>query len=155
MAKKHVSDKQILDQIPAARARARKSLERRPHARDAHYDAATRTLHVRLTNGGGFSLPIAMVSELQNAPKHVIAEVKVGPAGVGLHWEELDVDLSVARLAELVLGRGTLLRAAGASGGSVRSEAKAEAARLNGLKGGRPRAAKLVRGSSKRGGSKR
>ena len=80
-----------------------------------------------------------MIEELRGAPDAVIEQVEVGPAGVGLHWEALDTDLSVARLAELVLGRTALLKAAGATGGAVRSKAKTEAARVNGSKGGRPR----------------
>lgn len=141
MAKKRTTDREILDQLPEARARANKSLKTRPHATAVRYDVRTRTLHVRLTNGGGFSLPVDMVSELRNVSDDVVGEVEIGPAGVGLHWNALDADLSVERLAGLLLGRRTLLKAAGASGGSVRSATKAEAARINGLKGGRPRRA--------------
>jgi hypothetical protein len=68
--------------------------------------------------------------------------VEVGPAGVGLPWDALDVDLSVVGLARLVLGSSALMRAAGSAGGSARSPAKAAAARKNGLRGGRPVAAR-------------
>lgn len=140
MAKHRISDTELLAQAPAAEARARRSLRTMPHAAAARYERTKRILRVELTNGTGFSLPISLVPELSKAPDAALAEVEVGAAGLGLHWERLDVDLSVAGLARLVLGAHTLLRAAGAAGGSSRSGAKAEAARANGRKGGRPRA---------------
>ena len=138
MAKRRVSDAEILAQIPAAVARAKRARKAEPHAALAHYDRATRTLHVALTNGGTFSVPITLIPELRRASDADLAQVEVGPAGVGLHWKRLDADLSVAGVARVVLGAATLLRAAGAAGGAARSTAKSEAARRNGRKGGRP-----------------
>ena len=148
MAKHGVTDAEILAQVPAAEARARRSLRTMPHAAAARYDRQKRILRVDLTNGTSFSLPVSLVPELSKASDAALAEVEVGAAGVGLHWERLDVDLSVAGLARLVLGTHTLLQAAGAAGGRSRSSAKAEAARVNGQKGGRPRAAR-PRGSGR------
>lgn len=139
MAKSRITDEQILAQIPAAEARARRSLRTKPHAETARYERKRRVLHVALTNGSAFSVPVDLVPELSTASDAALAEVRVGPAGIGLHWDDLDADLSVAGLARLVLGTHTLLRAAGSAGGQSRSSAKAEAARENGKKGGRPR----------------
>lgn len=146
MAKHRISDAEILAQLPAAEARARRSLRTMPHAAAARYERQKRVLRVELTNGSSFSLPVSMVPELSKATDAALAEVEVGAAGLGLHWERLDVDLSVAGLARLVLGTRTLLQAAGAAGGLSRSSAKAEAARVNGRKGGRPSAVR-ARGS--------
>ena len=109
-----------------------------PHASSARYDRRRRILHVGLTNGGGFSVPVELITDPRSAADRDIATVAVGAAGVGLHWERLDVDLSVAGLARAVLGAAALMKAAGAAGGTVRSAAKSEAARRNGKKGGRP-----------------
>jgi hypothetical protein len=63
----------------------------------------------------------------------------VSPMGTGLHWPQLDADLSVQALLEGVFGSRAWRRAHAARAGSVKSEAKALAARANGAKGGRPK----------------
>lgn len=110
----------------------------KPHAKAVRYSIATRMVTVTLTNGASFSVPSAMIPGLADARDAALRAVTVGPAGVGLCWAALDVDVSVVALARLVLGSHTLMRAAGAAGGAVRSRAKAVAARENGRKGGRP-----------------
>jgi hypothetical protein len=114
-------------------------LRTEPHANRARFDKGQRTLHVVLTNGAAFEVPVDLVSALAAASDKELAEVEVGPAGAGLRWESLDTDLSVATLASAALGATVLLRAAGSLGGSARTRAKKRAARLNGMKGGRPR----------------
>jgi hypothetical protein len=92
-----------------------------------------------LTNGAAFEVPIDLVPALTAASDIELAEVVVGPAGAGPRWKSLDIDLSVATLASAALGATVLLRAAGSVGGAARTRAKKRAARLNGMKGGRPR----------------
>jgi len=136
-----LTDDQILAQIAEARVRALRAQTREPHAATAGYDRATRRLRVGLTNGAEFSVAVALVPELRDASDVDLSAVEVGPAGVGVHWPALDVDLSVTGLARLVFGVGVVQRAAGAAAGRVRSPEKAEAARKNGARGGRPRKA--------------
>ncbi len=147
MAPRRATDDEILRQIPAARAVARRSRTTAPHAVTAAVDARTSMLQISLTNGGSLGIPLALIPELRGASRAVLKDVRVGPFGIGVHWPALDVDLSVAGLAEVVLGRSTLLRAAGAAGGGVTSKAKADAARRNGQKGGRPRGRTSAGGS--------
>ena len=139
MARSYVTDADILAQIPDAVARANRARRTKPHAKAARYDRATRVLHVQLTNGVTLSIPVSLMPELSRASDAELSRVEVGPAGIGLHWERLDVDLSVSGLARVVLGTRSLMQAAGAAGGRVRSTAKTLAARENGKKGGRPR----------------
>ena len=139
MVRPTLTEAQIRAQIPAARRRAREALKTEPHAKRAWYDPRDRALHISLINGAGIVVPVAMIKAFQNVPDRQLAEVEVDYAGVGLHWEQLDADLSILGLARLALGSQTLLRAAGSAGGASRSVAKAKAARRNGLKGGRPR----------------
>ena len=139
MVRRFLSDSEIDAQIPAARRRAELLLRTRPHAKSVRYVKAQRMLHVALTNGASFALPVAFIPGLDAATDAELADVVASPFGVGLRWERLDTDISVAALARLALGPWVLLRAAGAAGGSVRTRAKARAARLNGRKGGRPR----------------
>lgn len=139
MARQTLTDSQILDQVPTARQRAEHAQRTNPHATQARFDRTHRVVHVILTNGAAFTVPVDLVSALHAASDKELADVQVGAGGVGLRWERLDADLSVAHLATVALGADVLLRAAGAAGGSARTAAKARAARLNGLKGGRPR----------------
>lgn len=139
MSKRRISDAEILAQIPRAEARAARARRTQPHAESARYERKSRMLHIRLTNGSGLSIPVVLLPELARAADPDLADVTVGPAGIGLHWKRLDADLSVAGIARLALGAHTLLRAAGTAGGLVRSAAKADAARRNGKLGGRPR----------------
>ena len=139
MGRPFLTEAEIRAQIPAARRRAREALKTEPHAKRAWYDPRHRALHITLTNGAGIVVPVALMAGFEGFPDRLIAKVEVGVAGVDLHWEELDADLSVVGLARLALGPKVLLRAAGSAGGASRSVAKAKAARRNGLKGGRPR----------------
>jgi len=139
MTRPSPSDRQILAQLPAARLRAQRAQRTMPHAEQVRYDRSSRRLHIQLTNGAALAIPIGLVPSLRAASDRDLREVTVGPAGVGLRWERLDADLTVASLLRSVVGTQTLLRVAGSAGGAARTTAKARAARLNGLKGGRPR----------------
>jgi hypothetical protein len=91
-----------------------------------------------LSNGATLLVPVDLIASLRHASDAELADVRVGPAGLGLQWKRLDEDLSIAGLARVVLGREVLLSASGAAGGAARSAAKSRAARANGRKGGRP-----------------
>ena len=138
MTTQKVSDKAILAQLPAARRRARLAQALEPHAAVVRYHLAGRVLQVTLANRAGMIVPVDLIPALDGASDQDLDEVTIGPAGVGLRWDRLDVDLTVAGLATLAIGIRTLRRAAGAAGGAVRSAAKRKSSRLNGLKGGRP-----------------
>jgi hypothetical protein len=129
----------ILIQIPAARRRARAI----PRAVAARYDGRTRTITVMMASGAALTVPVAALPGLRGASGSQLSAVGLDPAGWGVGWDDLDVHYSVTGLAELVVGRAALVRAAAAAAGSVRSPAKARAARRNGRKGGRPRKASV------------
>jgi len=139
MARHRLSDAQSLQQIPAARARAARERRTDLRAAQARYVRSSRTLRIQLTNGAALLLPVALIPSLARATDGALAKVMVEPFGMLLHWEQLDVDLSVEGIAQLVFGPRVLLPAADSAGGRTRSDAKAKAARDNGKKGGRPR----------------
>ena len=58
---------------------------------------------------------------------------------MGLHWEKLDADLSIASLVVGIFGSHAWMREIARRGGAVSTLAKAAAARANGAKGGRPK----------------
>lgn len=72
------------------------------------------------------------------AQPSAVARIEVTPSGEGLHWEALDVDLSVLCLLLGVFGTKSWMAEIGRRGGRVSSPPKAAAAKRNGLKGGRP-----------------
>lgn len=123
-------------QIDAALARGEAVRRTEPRAAAARYDRTLDRIVVELTNGCTFAFPPRLAQGLENASEDQLAEVAVLGAGYGLHWEALDVDLSVpGLLAGLVGTKAYMAQRAG----QARSPAKTAAARRNGAKGGRPR----------------
>ena len=55
-------------------------------------------MHVSLTDGRVISVPIIWFPLLRNATPAQLASYEIGAGGHGLHWPELDEDLSVASL---------------------------------------------------------
>jgi hypothetical protein len=121
-------------------ARARTELQDRiePRAVRAWYDAERNLVMFELKNGCvfGFPPPENPYWGLNAAKPEQLAEVEPIENGYGLHWEELDADLSIQGLmVELLNMKAWYARWLG----GAKSEAKAAAARENGKKGGRPR----------------
>lgn len=124
------------EQIQAAEARGRISLESEPRAASAKYDRRSDRIVVALTNGCTFTFPPRLAQGLEGATAEQLAEVKVLGLGYGLHWETLDADLSLPGLMAGLFGTRRFMAA---QAGRATSTAKAAAARANGAKGGRPR----------------
>ena len=93
---------------------------------------------VELTNACIFAFPPRLAQGLRGARKADLAAVEVTPAGAGLYWESLDVDLSVPGLVVGAFGTRHWMREMARRGGAATSAAKVQAARENGRKGGRP-----------------
>jgi hypothetical protein len=123
-------------EIDAALERGRIAQQSEPRAASARYDRKSGRVIVELTNGCIFAFPPCMAQGLEAATDSDLATVQILGAGYGLHWEDLDVDLSVPGLLAGLFGtKAYLARRAG----QATSPAKSAAARANGAKGGRPR----------------
>ena len=109
------------------------------YERAASYDEATDRLTIELTNDVVFIVPRKLIQGLADAAPDQVAEVKVMPRGAALHWEDLDVQMSVPALVAGTFGSRAWMSELGRHGGSATSEAKTLAVRENGKKGGRPR----------------
>jgi hypothetical protein len=109
-----------------------------PRAVSARYEDAIKRVVVDLTNGCVFAFPPHLAQGLESATDDQLAEVQILGSGYGLHWESLDVDLSIPGLLAGIFGTRSWMAA---NAGRTTSEAKAAAARPNGAKGGRPRKA--------------
>lgn len=108
-------------------------------ATEAKYVPSLDVLVLQLTNGTRAVLPREQLQGLQEGSRREIGHFKLVGGGSGLYWPELDVDLSVEGLVNGIYGTRQWMSTLGRMGGSVRSKAKSEAARRNGLKGGRPK----------------
>jgi hypothetical protein len=122
--------------IDAALERGKRALETEPRAVTARYDRTLDRVVVDLTNGCTFAFPPRLAQGLEAATDEQLQEIQILGVGYGLHWEALDVDLSIPGLLAGLFGtKAHMARRAG----QATSPAKAAASRTNGAKGGRPR----------------
>jgi hypothetical protein len=123
-------------EIDAAIERGHIAQKIEPRADAVRYDKQNNRIIVDLTNGCTFAFPPRVAQGLETATDEDLAAVDILGAGYGLHWETLDVDLSIPGLLAGLFGtKAYMARRAG----QTKSPAKAAAARENGRKGGRPR----------------
>jgi hypothetical protein len=136
--KRALTDEEIVERIAAARAREEEDRGSGLRAAKAFYDPINELVMIETTRGFRWGIPRARIPALRTASADDLVQLTMSPAGDGLHWETLDVQLSVPGLLVDALGAGTLAKELARRGGLSTSEAKAEAARRNGAKGGRP-----------------
>lgn len=128
-----------LDRFARARARGQARAQGASAVVAARYDAGRDTITLRFRHGGMMTIPRPLISGLARAPAAALGALHVSPAGDGLSWPQLDVDVYIPGLIERAFGTRLFAAATGRRGGQRRSKAKASAARANGAKGGRPR----------------
>lgn len=122
------------NEIDSALAHGRAVQDRGVLAKAVRFDGER--IVVDLANGCTFAFPPSVAQGLETASAEELAAVEMLGAGTGLHWEALDVDLSVPELLAGLFGTASYMAR---RAGRVCSPRKAEAARTNGTKGGRPR----------------
>jgi len=127
-----------------ALTRGRQALAQ-PHAVSARYVAHARVLELTYSNGLSLRFDPKEIPALKHLPHSALAQACVTPGGDGLVFGEAEaaavsIPGLVARLIPVDIARRTVA----AARGSVRSANKAEAARRNGAKGGRPTKADLA-----------
>lgn len=138
---KPLTDAELDAQIEEARLRSAQREKSVPRAISARFDAQTQRLIIELQSGAAVILPCSFISELKDASPEAIAKAEVSPSGEGLHWDELDVHVSVPGLMLELVGMQAINAAVASRAGMASSDMKARAARENGKKGGRPRKA--------------
>src|SRR5215208_1677039 len=139
MVSRRLTDKEVLAQIPAARARAAALDAREPRAAAARYDDERGLVIIELTNGAFFGFPAALGQGLRGATRRELEAIEISPSGEAVRWPMLDMDLRVPALLRGMFGTRAWMRMLAQAGGQATSEAKVRAARENGRKGGRPR----------------
>lgn len=126
------------EQIDRAIARAA-SMPQEPRAISIEYRPNLDLFIVMLSSGERLVLQRELLEGLQSGSRRQIANVEITPQGSGLHWPDLDVDLYVPSLRRHVYGTKQWMSRIGRLGGAARTSVKAEASRINGRAGGRPR----------------
>jgi hypothetical protein len=139
MAVPRISEQEFKRQIAEARKRGQAEMAQELQAKSVRYDRKTGRIIVDLKNGSTFIFPPKLVKGLAGAAPRDIAEVELGPRGAALFWKKLDRHYSLAGLTAGVFGSKAWMAEHLRKAGSVKSIAKAAAARANGAKGGRPR----------------
>ncbi len=132
-------------EIAAARARGARMRAAGLAATSVSYDPHRRRIVLELSNGNLFGVPVSSLPNIAGATDDELETVELLGEDV-IHIESLDADYSVAGLVASAFGSVAAAQTLGRAGGSVTSVAKAEAARANGLKGGRPPRALKVGG---------
>jgi hypothetical protein len=129
-----------LDEIEAeldvVRERMRREHPGEPRVVGAHYDHATARVLVEFSNRCLFGFPIWMIPGTSRATPEELEQVQLEPFGEAVIWEDLNTDTNVLGL---MMEAFHLKAQAAKYLGASTSPAKAEAARENGKKGGRPR----------------
>lgn len=137
MAKSAASRSAAFDQQNEAAIREAREADRiEPRATAVRYDPRKGLILADLRSGFAFGFPPERIAGLAGSSAKELSTVRISPSGDGLHWEDLDVHVSLTGLIAEALN---LREWAPRIMGQTRSEAKARASRLNGLKGGRPR----------------
>jgi hypothetical protein len=139
MAKSRTSKSDILRQIAPARGREVRERKAGRRAVVASYNRRTGLVMMELASGFVFGFPAKAIPALAEASDEQLSAVELSPGGSGLHWNDLDVDLSVSGLLLSSVDRSEKLSELARLAGKSRSRAKTRAARANGAKGGRPR----------------
>ena len=129
------------EELEQANLRAVHRLEAGPVAVSVRYDRRVHRVVIGLSSGIEIGFLPHATQGLEAAKPADLDVIEISPSGLGLHFPKLDADVYVPALLEGVLGsRHWAAAQLGKKGGSVRSAAKAEAARANGRRGGRPKA---------------
>ena len=131
--------KELRSNIARASRAGRRAAKMEPRAARATYRARDNALLIELSNGAAITVPVKLIPGLKRAAPTDVRSVEVLGRGGGLHWESLDLDLSVPALVSTVFAGPEWMAELGRVGGTRSSAAKAAAARRNGRKGGRPR----------------
>lgn len=130
-------------EIDSAMARAQEFEAYGPRVARVLYEAKEDLVSLYFADGLKVSIPRKHLQGLERASLSQLSKIEIVGNGTGLHWPLLDVDHYVLGLLQHRFGTQRWMNEIGRRGGLVKSEAKAKAARRNGLKGGRPRLSAL------------
>jgi hypothetical protein len=119
-----------------ARAEGRAIMKNPAWALGAQYDFVHDSVEISFRSGASISIPRRIIPAFANdRPTGGVTLLD----GETLECEAQDIQIFIPGLIEEIFGPRVFAAAAGRRAGMKKSETKAEAARINGRKGGRPR----------------
>lgn len=137
------SEAEFLERFEQARLAGERLVETEPCARAIVFHPEARRFTLTLMGDTTIGFAAEAIPGLAHAPEAALANVEVIPSRTGLSWRTLDMDLSVSGLVLSLLAGSEWQRAirlaANRLAARTRSEARTQASRENGKKGGRPR----------------
>jgi len=140
MVEKHLTTEEALDaQISKAKAAYIEAESKEPRAASVKFDISFGLVVIELKNGAFFSFPPRLVQGLENASVEDLSDIWIDSSGGSVHWDRLDADFEIAGLVAGIFGTKAWMTELGRKGGQKTASSKAEAARKNGKKGGRPK----------------
>ncbi len=142
-----MSEEELNAQIEKAKTLALEADAQEPRAISVTYDKSSSLIVIALKNGAFFSFPPSLVQGLGQASPEELNNVWLDDSGSSVHWESLDADFGITGLVAGIFGTKVWMSELGRKGGKVKSAIKAESARNNGKKGGRPK--KVVQDSGR------
>ncbi|MBV9389626.1 MAG: DUF2442 domain-containing protein [Chroococcidiopsidaceae cyanobacterium CP_BM_ER_R8_30] len=143
MAKKwnldQLTEENLKEQIEKAREAGKRADATLARAESVSYSKLDNLITIRLKNGAISSFPPTLVQGLADATPDEIADFSLDSGGRSVRWESLDIDFSIPGLVANIFGTKEWMAELGRQGGLKITPAKADAARKNGAKGGRPK----------------
>jgi hypothetical protein len=88
------------EQYEKAKKAGERANQSEPRAVSAQYDSHTNLIIIYLRGGNTFSFSPKWVPGLREASATDLSNIEITPSGAGLHWENLDEDLSVPALLQ-------------------------------------------------------
>ncbi|HEX3465979.1 MAG TPA: hypothetical protein VHS78_18165 [Candidatus Elarobacter sp.] len=131
----------ILTTAAEMKRAARAALEREATATKilhVRYERRRDALSVDLSTGVSLVVPRVLIPGFAKAPPSAVADVAIDPGSESLWSDTVDDGVLLEQLVEIAAGDELLQVLGGRIAGRRRSVAKANAARANGAKGGRP-----------------
>src|SRR5579864_7546594 len=106
-------EKELRENFARASRAGKQVAKTEARASTVAYRSKERALQIELTNGAAITLPVKLVPSLRRATSQDIRAVEILGRGSGLHFESLDLDLSVPGLHRTYrtgVARGTWAR---------------------------------------------
>lgn len=94
----------IDEQIEQIRQKSKLKFLVEPRAITANYFPNDKTIAIYLNTGAVLTIPVNPIQWLIDADPQLLTEIEITPLGDGLHWEKLDIDLSIPGLLSGNLG---------------------------------------------------
>jgi len=134
-----LTEENLKEQIEKAREAGKRADATLARAESVSYSKLDNLITIRLKNGAISSFPPTLVQGLADATPDEIADFSLDSGGRSVRWESLDIDFSIPGLVANIFGTKEWMAELGRQGGLKITPAKADAARKNGAKGGRPK----------------